>query len=77
MSENWIAYTHQDHPELRTPFPRREGLPAGRGVLPLVAAMHRQKNFFFWLVQSEYGDLYKVRELDSCDTVIRRFSTSC
>lgn len=63
MSENWIAYTHQDHPELRTPFPRREGLPAGRGVLPLVAAMHRQKNFFFWLVQSEYGDLYKVREL--------------
>lgn len=60
MSENWIAYTHQDHPELRTPLPRREGLPPQRGTLPVAAAMHKQKDILFYLIQSEYGDLYKV-----------------
>ena len=60
LAENWVAYTHQDHPELRTPIPRREGQPAGRGVLLTAAAMHRQKDVLFYLLQSEYGDLYKV-----------------
>ncbi len=60
LSENWVAYTHQDHPELRTPIPRREGQPAGHGVLLTAAAMHRQKDVLFYLLQSEYGDLYKA-----------------
>ena len=60
LSENWVAYTHQDHPELRTPIPRRAGQPATRGTLLTAAAMHRQKDVLFYLLQSEYGDLYKV-----------------
>lgn len=60
LSENWVAYTHQDHPELRTPIPRRAGQPASRGTLLTASAMHRQKDVLFYLLQSEYGDLYKV-----------------
>ncbi|TFJ87655.1 hypothetical protein NSK_001005 [Nannochloropsis salina CCMP1776] len=60
LSENWVAYTHQDHPELRTPIPRRAGQAASRGTLLTAAAMHRQKDVLFYLLQSEFGDLYKV-----------------
>lgn len=75
LSENWVAYTHQDHPELRTPIPRREGQPESRGVLMVASAMHRQKDVLFYLLQSELGDLFKVRHANlhtSCGTRQRR-----
>lgn len=46
--------------ELRVPLPRRSGLPSHRGTLVVAAAAHKQKSMFFFLLQSEYGDLYKV-----------------
>ncbi|GAB4816845.1 hypothetical protein N2152v2_003891 [Parachlorella kessleri] len=59
-AENFVIYAAPDHPELRAVIPRRTSLPAERGVLLTCAASHKQKNMFFVLVQSEYGDLYKV-----------------
>ena len=32
-----------------------------KGLLLICSATHKQKGLFFFLVQSEYGDLYKVR----------------
>ncbi len=58
--ENWVAYKHQGHVEVRAPLPRRAGLPSNRGTLVTAGALHRQKTLFFFLLQSEYGDLYKV-----------------
>ncbi len=57
---NWVAYKHQGHVEVRAPLPRRAGLPSNCGTLITSGALHRQKTMFFFLLQSEYGDLYKV-----------------
>ncbi|CAM9850089.1 unnamed protein product, partial [Phaeothamnion confervicola] len=62
--ENWIAYKHRDHPEVRAALPRRRGTPLARGVLATAGYVHTQhssKNrIWFAVVQSELGDLYKV-----------------
>jgi len=59
-AENFIIFKNEGHPEVRAVVPRREDLPAERGVLLVAAATHRMKAMFFFLVQSEYGDIYKV-----------------
>ena len=58
--ENWVAYKHEGHAEVRAPLPRRLGYPAARGLLITATATHRQRELFFFLLQSELGDLYKV-----------------
>ena len=59
--ENWISYKNQGHVEVRTPIPRRHDLPVNRGVLITCGWLNRNRNInFFYLLQSEYGDLYKV-----------------
>lgn len=58
--ENWVAFKHEGHSEVRAPLPRRAGYPASRGLLATRVATHRQRDLFFFLVQSELGDLYKV-----------------
>ena len=45
---------------MRTPIPRRVDTAEERGVLIVASATHKQKGLFFFLLQSEYGDLYKV-----------------
>ncbi|QDZ20127.1 subunit 3 of splicing factor 3B [Chloropicon primus] len=59
-AENYVIYKHQNHKEVKAPIPRRADLPQSRGVLLVSYAAHKQKSMFFFLVQSEYGDLYKV-----------------
>eukprot|EP00873_Tetraselmis_striata_P011542 jgi/Tetstr1/431806/TSEL_021301.t1 len=58
--ENFILWKNEGQDEVRAVIPRRSDLPADRGVLIVAAATHKQKNMFFFLVQSEYGDVYKV-----------------
>jgi splicing factor 3B subunit 3 len=58
--ENWVSYKHQGHVEVRAALPRRHDLPPERGVLITAGTVHKQKDLFFFLLQSEYGDLYKV-----------------
>lgn len=58
--ENFLLYRHQGAEELRAVLPRREDLPGDRGVLIVAAASHRKKGFSFFLLQSEYGDVYKA-----------------
>jgi splicing factor 3B subunit 3 len=41
-------------------LPRRDDLPGDRGVLIVAAAAHRKKSYSFFLLQSEYGDVYKA-----------------
>ncbi|KAK7815628.1 spliceosome-associated protein 130 b [Quercus suber] len=59
-AENFVIYKNQGHPDLRAVIPRRADLPAERGVLIVSAATHKQKAMFFFLLQTEYGDIFKV-----------------
>ncbi|KXZ43846.1 hypothetical protein GPECTOR_79g125 [Gonium pectorale] len=59
-AENFIIYKNQDHEEVRAVIPRRSDLPGDRGVLIISYATHKKKAYSFFLVQSEYGDIYKV-----------------
>ena len=69
--ENWISYKNQGHVEIRTALPRRHDIPPERGVLITSGTVHKQKDLFFFLLQSEYGDLYKVNlDLDPNDSKI-------
>lgn len=61
--EDHVIYRHMDQPQLRVPIPRREHPledASSRGLLIISAVMHRMKGAFFFLLQSELGDLYKV-----------------
>jgi len=79
--ENWVAYRHMDHPEVRTPVPRRKNIPFQRGVLITTGTVHRAKDMFFFMLQSEFGDLFKVTlELEAggktvLDLVVAVFDT--
>ncbi|KAF8631249.1 hypothetical protein AX15_002576 [Amanita polypyramis BW_CC] len=60
--EDHIIYRHMDSPQHRVPIPRRKHpLESSSTSLIITAAvMHKMKGAFFFLLQSEVGDLYKV-----------------
>ena len=60
--ENFVLYKNEnDAGELRVVIPRRKSLSGDRGVLLVNATSHKtKKDGFFFLVQSEYGDIYKI-----------------
>jgi splicing factor 3B subunit 3 len=58
--ENWVSYKNQNHPEIRTALPRRVDMPMQRGLLITSATVHKQRGLYFFMLQSELGDLYKV-----------------
>ena len=62
VAEDCITYMNRDAEDVCTPLPRRQGSP-DKGLLVVSAALHRQKGLFFFLVQTEVGDLYKVEVL--------------
>lgn len=55
-----VVYKHEGHAPVRTPIPRRIDMPDERGLLITSHATHKQKGLFFFMLQSELGDLYKV-----------------
>ncbi|MEW5303982.1 MAG: hypothetical protein WDW36_006625 [Sanguina aurantia] len=59
-ADNFIIYKNQDHAEIRAVIPRRNDLAGDRSVLIVSYATHKKKAYSFFLVQSEYGDIYKV-----------------
>lgn len=59
-AENFIVYKNHGHEDRRCALPRRRDLPTEHGLLLVSSAVHRQRDLFFILVQSELGDLYKV-----------------
>ncbi|KAI9136953.1 CPSF A subunit region-domain-containing protein [Paraphysoderma sedebokerense] len=61
-TENCISWRHPGQPEHRVPIPRRMNYleDANRGLLIVTGVMHKMKNAFFVLLQSEEGDIYKL-----------------
>ncbi|GJY54128.1 spliceosome-associated protein 130 A [Tanacetum coccineum] len=60
-AENFVIYKNQDpgHPDVCAVIPRR-ALPAERRVLIVSATMHIHKSMFFFLLQTEYRDVFKL-----------------
>jgi splicing factor 3B subunit 3 len=78
-TENAIIYSDMDHDPVMASIPRRFGQAEDRGVLIVSYAVHVQRTMFFFLVQSEFGDLYKVTlDFDGGgveDVIIKYFDT--
>ncbi|KAJ7365143.1 Splicing factor 3B subunit 3 [Desmophyllum pertusum] len=62
-SENYITYKNfGDQPDIRMPIPRRKYDldDPERGMIFVCSATHKTKSMFFFLVQTEQGDIFKV-----------------
>ena len=63
-SEDHITYKHNIADEHRVPIPRRlnplENAANRRGNIVVASVCHRMKNAFFFLIQNEDGDLFKI-----------------
>jgi splicing factor 3B subunit 3 len=79
--EDHIIYRHMNSPQHRVPIPRRKNPleDPKRGVIITAAVMHKMKGAFFFLLQSEDGDLFKVtiehQEQDVTSLKIKYFDT--
>ncbi|OAV91350.1 hypothetical protein PTTG_28004 [Puccinia triticina 1-1 BBBD Race 1] len=60
--EDMLIYKHPNVPEHRVPIPKRNSALAdpAQGLLIVAAVMHKMRGAFFFLIQSEQGDLFKV-----------------
>ena len=63
-SEDYITYKHNEGEDHRLPIPRRknpvEVESERRGTIIVASVCHRMKASFFFLLQTEDGDLFKV-----------------
>lgn len=62
-SENYITYKNfGDQPDIRCPIPRRRNDldDPERGMLFVCSATHKTKSMFFFLAQTEQGDIFKI-----------------
>jgi splicing factor 3B subunit 3 len=62
-SENYITYKNfGDQPDIRCPIPRRQHDldEQEHGMMFVCSATHRAKGMFFFLIQTEQGDIFKV-----------------
>lgn len=71
-SENYITYKNLgDQHDIRCPIPRRRNDldDPERGMIFICSATHRTKSMYFFLVQTEQGDVFKVT-LETDDDVV-------
>ncbi|XP_035678338.1 splicing factor 3B subunit 3 [Branchiostoma floridae] len=62
-SENYITYKNfGDQPDIRSPIPRRRNDldDPERGMIFVCSATHKTKSMFFFLAQTEQGDIFKI-----------------
>ncbi|SBT82679.1 splicing factor 3B subunit 3, putative [Plasmodium ovale] len=68
--ENYLVYKKVDHEDVFCSYPRRLEIGQDKNISIVCWTMHRIKNFFFILAQSEYGDLYKI-EIEHEDGIVK------
>ncbi|GLG92316.1 Splicing factor 3B subunit 3 [Gryllus bimaculatus] len=62
-SENYLTYKHLgDQMDIRCPIPRRRNDldDPERGMIFVCSATHKTKSMFFFLAQTEQGDIFKI-----------------
>eukprot|EP00755_Sulcionema_specki_P005610 Sspe_Gene.33235::Locus_16239_Transcript_1_1_Confidence_1.000_Length_3840::g.33235::m.33235/K12830/SF3B3, SAP130, RSE1; splicing factor 3B subunit 3 len=56
-SENYVTYLNMGHDPVKQVIPRRQDMLPENGLMIVSSSLHKQKNVYFFLFQSEYGDL--------------------
>ncbi|OII77925.1 spliceosomal protein SAP 130 [Cryptosporidium andersoni] len=56
-----LYYYNIDHTVLFCSYPQRFGAPNDAGTVIVSSALHKLRKFFFILIQSECGDIYRVQ----------------
>lgn len=69
-AENLLYYKKQGHEDRQCLIPRRLNMPLDQPLIIISYSIHRQKDMIFFLLQSEYGDLYRVNLLVEGDEVV-------
>ena len=70
-SENFVTWMHPDYSSVRIPIPKRpelydinkdveNGVKDAKGVIIVSGVVHKLKNGFFILAQTEFGDIFKI-----------------
>lgn len=71
-SENYLTYKNLgDQHDIRCPIPRRRNDldDPERGMIFICSATHRTKSMYFFLLQTEQGDIFKIT-LETDDDVV-------
>ncbi|VTZ71192.1 splicing factor 3B subunit 3, putative [Plasmodium chabaudi chabaudi] len=68
--ENYLVYKKIDHDDVYCSYPRRLEVGEEKNISIVCWTIHRIKTFFFILIQSEYGDLYKI-EVNHEDGIVK------
>lgn len=55
-----IHFRKPDHPDVSVALPRRLEVDENKPIMVTAWTTHRMKDFYFVLVQTEYGDLYRI-----------------
>jgi splicing factor 3B subunit 3 len=58
-SENFITYKNNSQ-DISTPLPRRNEHPSDKGIMIVSYGLLRSKDLLFFLIQSEFGDIYRI-----------------
>ncbi|UYV63982.1 SF3B3 [Cordylochernes scorpioides] len=77
-SENYITYKNiGDQHDIRCPIPRRRNDldDPERGMIFVCSATHKTKTMFFFLVQTEQGDIFKIT-LETDEDMVRVLAVS-
>ncbi|KAJ6245488.1 splicing factor 3b subunit 3 [Anaeramoeba flamelloides] len=62
-SEGTITFMNEEHDEIVAKIPRRENQSKSekeKDVFVISSTLHKQKDSFFFLIQTEYGDVFKL-----------------
>lgn len=59
-SSDWITWKHVGCSDVRVPVPRRSEDLSNEGNIIVAHALHKMKNLFFFILQTELGDLFKL-----------------
>ena len=60
VCENFIVYKKVNHDDREWPIPKRNDMDQTRKLFWINYTIHKQRNLFFFILQSDLGDLYKV-----------------
>lgn len=76
-SFDWIVYRHPDRPSLRVPIPKRKSIfeDPSRSQIIVANVVHKMKGSFFFLLQTEAGDIFKL-SMDYSDSKLSGMTLS-
>ena len=73
VCENFIVYKKVDHDDRECPIPIRNEQQEKQGLFIIAHSTFISKKHFFFMIQSEFGDLYQVK-MDHTDASVHSLS---